>query len=275
MYRTRHEAWVNYAFAMCVTALVLVGREALSGWLGRSNPFLPAIAAVLIASLRGGLGPGLVATALSAAASDFFFVSPVFSLRMTKIMHGADLLLFVLVGVLISSLCDKRLRLVRQLREADRRKDEFLGILAHELRNPLAPVSNALELWPTVENDRTETRRLRDLSQRHIQQMVRLIDDLMDVSRITHGKIQLRRERVDLVTVASSAVETLEPFIKSCGHELSIVRPRRRCLSMGIVPLDPGRGKRPAQCGQIFRTQRIDPPCGRTGRCDGCGPRQG
>jgi signal transduction histidine kinase/ActR/RegA family two-component response regulator len=216
---------MDYAVAVCVTALIVVARECLSGWLGRSAPFLLSIAAVLIASLRGGLGPGLLATALSAAASDFFFVPPVFSLRIEKLIHGTDLLLFVVLGVLISSLCDKRLRLVHQLRDADRRKDEFLATLAHELRNPLAPISNALALWPVIENDRAQTSLLRDMLQRQVQQMVRLIDDLMDVSRITRGKIHLRRDRVDLATMVCSAIEALEPCIKSCGHELSVALP--------------------------------------------------
>ncbi|HET6329039.1 MAG TPA: ATP-binding protein [Planctomycetaceae bacterium] len=221
----RYQSWIDYAVAVLLTAAVIVAREALSGWLGRSAPFLPSIAAVLIAAFLGGLGPGLVATMLSAAASDFFFVAPIFSLRIEKLVHGADLLLFVVLGVLISALCDKRLRLVRQLREADRRKDEFLATLGHELRNPLAPIGNALELWPLIETDRLQTRSLREMMQRQLKQMVRLIDDLMDVSRITHGKIQLRRECVNLAAAVSGAIEVVEPFIKSCGHELSISTP--------------------------------------------------
>jgi len=221
----RDQGWIDYAVALLVTAAVLVAREALSGWLGRSAPFLLSIMAVLIASFRGGLGPGLVATVLSAGASDFFFVPPIFSLRIEKVIHGTDLLLFVVLGVLISALCDKRPRLVRQLRNADHRKDEFLAMLAHELRNPLAPISNALELWPLVETDPVQTRTLRDMLQRQVKQMVRLIDDLTNVSRITHGKIQLRREPINLAAAVSGAIEAVEPFIKSCGHELSIAVP--------------------------------------------------
>ena len=221
----RYQSWIDYGVAVFLTAAVILAREALSGWLGRSAPFLPSIAAVLIAAFLGGLGPGLVATVLSAAASDFFFVAPIFSLRIEKLVHGADLLLFVVLGVLISSLCDKRLRLVRQLREADRCKDEFLATLAHELRNPLAPIANALELWPLVETDQARTRSLREMMQRQMKQMVRLIDDLMDVSRISHGKIQLRCECINLSAAVSGAIEVVDPFIKSCGHELSISAP--------------------------------------------------
>ena len=85
----------------------------------------------------------------------------------------------------------ERLEMEQALREADHRKDEFLATLAHELRNPIAPISNALQVWPLVENDREEVEKLRAIMERQIKQMSRLIDDLLDVSRITRGKIQL------------------------------------------------------------------------------------
>ena len=122
--------WVAYLLALCITAVVLLGREAVAGFLGRSDPFLPFVGAVLIASWFGGLGPGLLATALGAMATDFFLVAPFFSLPFAKLVHGADLLLFVVLGVLISLLSDKRLRLVCQLWEADCRKNRFLATLA-------------------------------------------------------------------------------------------------------------------------------------------------
>jgi PAS domain S-box-containing protein len=113
-------------------------------------------------------------------------------------------------------------RLNRELREADRRKDRFLATLAHELRNPLAPLSNALELWPTVENDREEMENLRKLMERQIQQMIRLIDDLLDLSRITRGKVQLRRQPVEVSTLINGAIEAIGPFINRCKHELIV-----------------------------------------------------
>lgn len=229
----RDQRWRDYAVAVCVTAVVIVFREALSVWLGRSAPFLASIVAVLFASYRGGLRPGLLATALSAAASDFFFVPPLFSLRVEKLVHGAHLIMFLVIGVLISLLCEKRLRLIRQLREADRRKNEFLAVLSHELRNPLAPISNAIELWPLVDGDRARMKSLRETMQRQLRQMVHLIDDLMDVSRINHGKIELRRQPTDLATVVSNAIETHEPFIKSCGHAISVAMPTTPVLVDG------------------------------------------
>ncbi len=181
----RYQRGIDYLVAVCVTALVLLGREAVAGLLGSLDPFLPFIGAVLIASWQGGLRPGLLATLLSVVATDFFFVPPVFSLQIAKFAHGGDLLLFIVLGVLISSLSEKRLRLVHQLRKADRTKDEFLATLAHELRNPLAPISNSIEflrLNPTADPN---VRKLRDIIKRQVDQMTRLVDDLLDISRIT------------------------------------------------------------------------------------------
>ncbi|MFC0676702.1 PAS domain S-box protein [Lysobacter korlensis] len=111
------------------------------------------------------------------------------------------------------------------LAEASRRKDQFLATLAHELRNPLAPISNALQVWPLLKQKPEEASRLRDMMGRQVQQMVRLIDDLLDVSRITRGKIELRRDRVDLSAAVEGAVEALKPFVDAHRHELTIALP--------------------------------------------------
>jgi PAS domain S-box-containing protein len=115
-----------------------------------------------------------------------------------------------------------RLREVEQeLREADRRKDEFLATLSHELRNPLAPIRNGLHYL----RRRLATPELVDVHQmmeRQLTHLVRLVDDLMEVSRITRGKVELRNERVDLATVIHAAVETSRPLIDASRHELSV-----------------------------------------------------
>jgi signal transduction histidine kinase len=111
------------------------------------------------------------------------------------------------------------------LRLADRRKDEFLATLAHELRNPLAPISNALYLMQAAENDPQATGEARAMIQRQLNQMVRLVDDLLDVSRITTGKLALRRERVELRTVAQNAIEAVESMIRARGHTLRVELP--------------------------------------------------
>jgi PAS domain S-box-containing protein len=111
------------------------------------------------------------------------------------------------------------------LQEADRRKDAFLATLAHELRNPLSPISNALQLWQSVEQNPAEMERLRGLMERQVRQMTRLIDDLMDVSRITRGKIHLRRQSVDLATLVAGAVEAVRPMIDAHHHQLVVDLP--------------------------------------------------
>jgi PAS domain S-box-containing protein len=108
------------------------------------------------------------------------------------------------------------------LREADRRKDEFLATLAHELRNPIAPISNALQIWPSVENDRQEMQKLRALVEPQVRQMTRLIDDLLDVSRITQGKIALRRQPLDLTSIIAGAVEVIRPVVDSGRQRLTV-----------------------------------------------------
>src|SRR5262249_54350980 len=111
------------------------------------------------------------------------------------------------------------------IREQDRRKDEFLATLAHELRNPLAPVRNALHLFRTPGVNPTTLDRARDMMERQVLHLVRLVDDLLDVSRVMRGKIELRKELVDLGSAVGRAVETAEPLLTERGHQLSIHLP--------------------------------------------------
>jgi PAS domain S-box-containing protein len=114
--------------------------------------------------------------------------------------------------------------LAANLSDADRRKDEFLATLAHELRNPLAPIRNALQIL-ALTADPTEAENARTLMERQLEQMVRLVDDLLDVSRISRGRLELRRESVSLARVLKSAIETSRPWIDRMGHELKLDLP--------------------------------------------------
>ena len=111
------------------------------------------------------------------------------------------------------------------LREADRRKDAFLATLAHELRNPLAPIRNGLQVMRLAGSDAGAVERSREMIERQLGQMVRLIEDLLDVSRITRGTIELRKHRMHLQDAILSAVETSRPVIDSLGHELTVSIP--------------------------------------------------
>ncbi len=116
-------------------------------------------------------------------------------------------------------------RSTHELREADRRKDEFLAILAHELRNPLAPLRNALEILRLSGDDPVRAEKARQMMARQLGQMVRLVDDLLDVSRITTGKLGVRPATIDLRDPLRDAVETVRPFIDQRGHHLEVALP--------------------------------------------------
>lgn len=119
----------------------------------------------------------------------------------------------------------ERKRTEEALREADRRKDEFLALLAHELRNPLAPLRNGLEIMRLASDDAQVVAESREIMDRQLSHMVRLIDDLLDISRISRNKMELRRRRVPLSDVIRSAVETARPVLGEAGHELTVSLP--------------------------------------------------
>jgi PAS domain S-box-containing protein len=118
-----------------------------------------------------------------------------------------------------------RKRAEQALRDADRRKDEFLATLAHELRNPLAPIRNSLHVLRLAGNTDPAVEQVREMMERQVNHMVRLVDDLMEVSRITRGKIDLRMEPIELAGVIRSAVEASQPLIDAGGHQLAVTIP--------------------------------------------------
>lgn len=119
----------------------------------------------------------------------------------------------------------ERIRLIRQLREEDEKKDEFLATLAHELRNPLAPIRNAAQYMRLKGPTEPDLQNARDIIDRQVRQMTRLVDDLLDISRISRGKIVLRRERVSLALALTNAVESSRPLIDEAKHDLTVAVP--------------------------------------------------
>src|SRR4026207_957891 len=130
----------------------------------------------------------------------------------------------------------ERVRAEEALRRADRRKDEFLATLSHELRNPLAPLRNSLHVLQSRGGDGRVDRIYR-LMEQQLTRMVRLVDDLLEVSRITGGKIELRKEPVALATVVESAVETSRPLIEAAAHQLDLAL----SLEPLVIEADPVR----------------------------------
>jgi signal transduction histidine kinase/DNA-binding response OmpR family regulator len=121
------------------------------------------------------------------------------------------------------------------LREADCRKDELLAMLAHELRNPLAPLRNVMETLHGQQLDGPQLERAYAMMDRQVAHLTRLVDDLLDVSRITRGLVELRREPVDVAEVADRAVQMAGPAIEGRGHELTIALPQRPLQVEGDV----------------------------------------
>ncbi len=179
--------------------------------------FLPAsLHASFKALLRRGLGAG--------GRGEFQFEIP----------GGVLLPIYVALSSLPlngeSSLCMVVTDLTEQkehqgLQEVNRRKDEFLAMLAHELRNPLAPIRNALYLLKRGEVDQTASEEVRSMMERQVEHLARLIDDLMDVSRISSGKVELRVEVVDLAAVIGRAIDTSRPLMQQKGHSLAVDLP--------------------------------------------------
>ncbi|MDB6008638.1 MAG: two-component hybrid sensor and regulator [Gammaproteobacteria bacterium] len=122
------------------------------------------------------------------------------------------------------TLCQARLR-VEELTVANRRKDEFLAILGHELRNPLAAIHNGIRLLSHRSEGTPAPQTIEAMIERQVRRMTRLVDDLLDVSRITHGCLHLKRERIDLRDVLNKAIQTLESDIEQRNHRLATAFP--------------------------------------------------
>lgn len=120
---------------------------------------------------------------------------------------------------------EQLLELNKQLSISDRRKDEFLATLAHELRNPLAPMRNVLEIMRLKENDDPFLRWSRDVIERHVSQMTHLVDDLMEASRISQGRLQLRKQQIDLCEVIQHAIEASQALMQDAKHQFTLTKP--------------------------------------------------
>jgi PAS domain S-box-containing protein len=155
-------------------------------------------------------------------------------------------------------------RLYNALKEADRRKDEFLAVLGHELRNPLAPICNSLHVLRLTDDLSPAVAHMRDIIERQVSQMVRLLDDLLEVSRITCRKIELRKEQVEVAAILRNAIEASRPLMEAAGHQLAIhIHPEPMTLYADPVRLTQvvanllnNSAKYTKQGGQIWLTAR-------------------
>jgi signal transduction histidine kinase len=215
-------AEVRYGVAVLAVTVAL----ALAGLLPPREPY-PALlfcAAVMASAWYGGLGPGLLATALSALALDFFFLPPVNSLRVGR-AEGVCLGVFVLVAFLISSLNAAQRGRTAAQQQPDRRKDQFLAAVAHELRTPVAAASNALHVLRLQRPDPVAAEPTLEILARQVRHMGRLVDDLLEASRIGRGGFRLCKKPVELASVVTQAAEAARPFLDARHHRLEVSLP--------------------------------------------------
>ncbi len=233
---SRHQLFRIAVVPIAVLAAMLA-RILLLPILGAKLPFLLLWPAVLFSAWFGGLIPGLLTTLLAALSEMYFVLDPPFSFHVSNPAEAVGVVLFILLGAMVSLLAEWLHRVNRAVQEEYRRKDVFLATIAHEMRNPLAPIRNALTILKTpVAGPETVTYAIEVLD-RQVQQMVRLVDDLLDVSRIARGKVHLHKEWVDVAAVVRQAVEASRPLVEARHQELTVALPS----NLAPLSADPAR----------------------------------
>jgi signal transduction histidine kinase len=254
---------VRYLFGVFLFAVALVARFMLADLLPASGfPFLSFFPAVLLAAYLVGIGPGLLVGVLSTLSAWAFFMGP----RMApSAMPQSDIIALTFFAVILIVDCfviermnmtmrrlqatSMKLRLSEeslmmrqaQLSKADLQKDVFMATLAHELRNPLAPIISAAQLIALRSSDNEPLTRAAAIISRQSSQLTRLVDDLLDASRIRSGKLTLKMAPSDLRDVISSALETSAPMIERSGMAFTVDLPSQP------IPVDVD-SSRIAQC---------------------------
>lgn len=227
------------AFAAMVMAVVL--RAIADPWLGEKLPYVTLFGAVAIATRTGGRRAAGLASLAGLLATEYFFVAPRWAFRMDgpaligMALYAATCAAIVAVigapapvdakDVVADGEVAALQHSARSLREADRRKDEFLAVLAHELRNPLAPIRVGVEVLRQRAGDPHAVDDVRGVIERQVAHLVRLVDDLLDVSRITRGQWPLRRQVADLGDVLRTAIESTRPSIDAAGLRFTVSLP--------------------------------------------------
>jgi signal transduction histidine kinase len=224
-----HSVWyarlVHYGLALLTIGSLVVLKSCFGPLRGEENAFLLFLAGVMFSSWLGGIGPGLLATASAALLCDLFFLTPGQVLHNNSFEENFQVGLFFLEGAAISWGTSALRQSLVDLKRTDRNKDDFLATLAHELRNHLAPIHYGLATVQVATADPALLERVRSVMERQLQQVTRLVDDLLDLSRIRSGKIRLRIERIDLIEVVHEAVHVSQPLIEQLSHTLSVTVP--------------------------------------------------
>ncbi|QDU87206.1 Autoinducer 2 sensor kinase/phosphatase LuxQ [Pirellulimonas nuda] len=233
------DAVCRYGFAIASTVAVTWVRIFLSVSLEDRVPFALYYVSVLLTAWVGGSGPAVLALVMGIFATALWVIPPEGSLLGGDPAHLVALFVYGLVGVVAIVLfrrndeehalsqqharnCDA---MSKQLSDSDRRKDEFLALLAHELRNPLATLRTGIEYMERPNLESHKRREVRRSMRRQLEQLVLIVEDLLDVSRYLRGGLTLKREVIDLRDVIDRAIEMVRPQIDSNEHDLKFSRP--------------------------------------------------
>jgi signal transduction histidine kinase/CheY-like chemotaxis protein len=236
---------LRYGSAIAVVLIIAGIRALLAPLLGTQAPLLPFVLGVFAAAYLGGRGPALLASALTPILATLWFTNwPQDAPAIQWVSHVVFFLVIAALSSLLIHELQKRSRTEREalavaaghaqaLREADRRKDEFLAMLAHELRNPLAPIRNVAYVLAKGMADPATVRRSAHMIERQANHLTHLVDDLLDVARITRGRVVLKRETLSLDTLADAALETVQPLLDARGQTVGLRRPAEQVFVDG------------------------------------------
>lgn len=216
---------LRYGLAVVVTCLVAAAKLFMEPLTGDESPFLLFVLAVIVSAWYGGFGPALFATGLSALLSDYFFISPGRVIVGNSLTGSVRLGLFVAEGFIIGWVVASFVAAREALREAGVRKNDFIAVLAHELRNCLAPLQLASQMLEPAARDNSPVSQARGFLERQVAHMARLVDDLLESSRAVRSKIELSKEVVDLRSACEEAAQASEPLLDDRSQKLTISLP--------------------------------------------------
>lgn len=219
----RHRTMVAYLCAIVGILVATAIRYILDPILGEHLTFSMYYLAVSFAGWAGGLSPALATALFSCVLANFLFSQPRGTLQVIQLEELCALVLFLVVSLVIGILSEISLRSQDRARAAEQQKDDFLALLAHELRNPLA-IIHYTNLAEERSGSKVHVGRS-EIIDRQVQQLDQMIEDLVDISKVSKGKFRLRFEAVDVSTLVDDTLEKAQGFIAGRGHELSIERP--------------------------------------------------
>lgn len=224
--------YVRYGTAVIALVVATALRYLLDPALGDRAPYGMYLIAVIIVAWQAGFGPAVLTIFGGTLLGRHLFDPPRGTFWFVTETSEVAFLMSLTIGIVTILFCEslriaarENRRLYGLAREADARKDAFLATLAHELRNPLTPIRNALYMLEREHPHEPRTVELQRMMSRHTDHLVRLVNELLDVSRITQRKIELRSERIDLETIIHGATEVVRPLISEKRQDLVIAAP--------------------------------------------------